>query len=125
MKKLKILSAKSPSENIMYIIAVFTLIAILFTFAKVAELVTEGLNGLTGGKLNIPVPLFQTTSANLAMIGAGLFLFVLGAIIAVPIIKFAVIVVGISLVAIALRNVFRTFSGKAGESPLPSDLTKK
>lgn len=123
MKKLKILQAKSPSERVMYIIAIFTIIAILFTFTKIAEVVTEVIQKVSG--VSIPVPLFQTTSANLAMVGAGLFLFALGAIIAVPVIKIAMVVVGLALVGIALRNVFRTFSGRAGESPLPSDLTKK
>lgn len=124
MKKLKLMQAKSPSERIAYVLAIFIIIAILLTFQKVAEIASELVSSITGGKVTIPVPLMQSTAANLAMIGAGLVLFGIGAIIAIPVIKFTVIVVGLLMVGIALRNVYRTFTGKPGETPLPNDLIR-
>jgi len=66
-----------------------------------------------------------TLRSNLAYIGAGVALIILGAIIAVPLIKIAVIAVGVLVVAVSLYNVFRTFTGKPGQTPLPDAMIKK
>lgn len=125
MKKLKLIQTKSPSETIAYVLAVFVIVSILLTFAKIAEVVTESLSAVTGGKVNIPVPVMQSVAGNLAAVGAGLFLVLLGAVVAVPIVKVACIVAGIALVAITLRNVYRAFTNKPSETILPDNVIRK
>jgi hypothetical protein len=108
----------------MAVLAVFLIIAFLLTFQAVAELFKSGLSSLTGGKIDPPVDLIQATSANLLAIGAGLGLVLLGAVIVLPLVKFAIIGAGVVLLGIGLYNVYRTFTGKPGNTILPDQIRK-
>jgi hypothetical protein len=109
----------------MAVLAVFLIIAFLLTFKSIAAILKETLDLLSGGKISPPADLIQATSANLLAIGSGLALILLAAVIALPLLKFAIIGAGFVLIGIGLYNIFNLFSGKPSESILPSTIIRK
>lgn len=125
MQKLKISPGQAPGRNVAGILAVILLVSILFTFKKVAETVVEVLSNATGGKINPPVELFQMTAANIGLVAAGLLVFLVGAVIILPVVKWAFLIAGVAMVAVGVFNLYRTFTGKPAGSPLPESAISK
>lgn len=110
-------SSGFKQSQILAVFAVFMIVSLLLMFEKVAEIVTE-IGDYLG--VNMPaVPVLRQTAANLFMVGAGVVLVLLSAIIIVPLVKFALIGAGLALVGYGLYQVYNLIKGRPIKDILP------
>lgn len=109
----------------MAVIGVILIIAVLFTFKKVAEVAVDVVSNVTGGRVNPAVEVFQNTAANIGLVAAGLLLFGLSAVVVAGVFKVAVIVAAVAMVGIGLYNLYNLFTGRPSGSPIPEASIKR
>jgi hypothetical protein len=105
------------SNTALKVLAVFIIIALLFTIEGIAKIVVNA--GNSAGLNMPPVPVFRQTAADLTMIGVGLFLLLLVPVFVVPVVKFAVIGVGLTLLGYGVYQVYKLIQGKPVQDILP------
>jgi hypothetical protein len=104
-------------NKLLGVLAIFTLIAMLLMIETVAEAVVSAGNKVG---INMPVvPVFRQAAANLFLVGAGAVLFVLAAIIVVPVIKISVIIVGLGLAVYGLYQLYKLVTGGTVQDVIP------
>lgn len=121
MRNRKILPIRNFNQNLFAIIAVVAFIAIVLATLDIAYEAIKKVVEMLGG-LMPPKEIFQNTAANIALGAAGALVLLVGFIVAVPVIKVAVVVTGLAIVGLAIYNLYRTFTGKPSESVLPSGM---
>lgn len=121
MRNRKIIPIRNFNQNLFAILAIVAFIAIVLATIDMAyEVVKKGVEMLGG--VMPPKEIFQNTAANVALGAAGAMVLLVGFIVAVPLIKVAVVVTGLAIVGLAIYNLYRTFTGKPSESVLPSGM---
>jgi len=117
MKKNIISTRKFPYSKALAVAAVFVLVALLFMFEKVAEVVVN--TGNSAG-INMPaVPLFRQAAGNMVLAGIGFMLLIFSALIIVPLVKFAVIGAGFALLGYGVYQLYKMFTGRTFQDVLP------
>jgi hypothetical protein len=106
----------------MWVVAIFTIVAIILTIKPVAQSVTKGLSSLTNNALSIPVEMFQNVAAQMAWLGFGVMLFLLVPLIAVVSLKYALMLsVGV-LIGYSIYSLYNSLVKKKVDNTLPSEM---
>jgi hypothetical protein len=95
------------------------LVALLFSFKPVAEVVKKGVEML--GIKFPPVEVFQQANTDALYLAAGILITLIGLAVIVPIVKISLVVVGASFIAYSAFKLYKTFFPSYGDT----DLTKK
>jgi hypothetical protein len=99
------------------VVAIIALIAFLLTLKPVAEATKKVVEML--GITFPPIEIFRNAAANILLVAIGYIALVIGAVIAIPVIKVAVIVAGVAVAAVGLYNLYRTFVKGSTTNVLP------
>lgn len=115
----KVLPIKNFPHRVFAVVAIIALVAFLLTLKPVAEVVKKGVEGL--GITFPPMEVFRNAAANIMLVALGYIALSIGAVIAIPIIKVAVIVTAIAVAGVGLYNLYRTFFGGTTTNVLPDN----
>jgi hypothetical protein len=99
------------------VVAIIAFIAFLLTIKPVAEATKKVVEML--GITFPPMEIFRNAAANIMLVALGYIAIVIGAAIAIPVIKVAVIVTAVAVVGVGLYNLYRTFTGGTTVNVLP------
>lgn len=117
MRTRKIIPIRNFPHKLFAVVAIFTLIAFLLTLKPVAEVVKKGVEML--GITFPPMAIFQNVAANMLLVGLGAMALFVAGVIMVPIIKIAVTVAAVAVVAVGLYNIYKSFTGKPTQKIIP------
>jgi hypothetical protein len=111
------------NHKLFAVLAIVALVAFLFTLKPIVELVKQIVE-MVGGNFP-PTEIFQNTAANILLFAVGSMLALFAFVVAVPIIKVAVTVAAVAVVAVSLFNLYKTFTGKETTKIMPTGTIKK
>lgn len=98
---------KTKSFKISAVMAIVALIALLLSFAKVADAIANLIHGKDSAKAVSLSSKIQNTARTILVVAVGAFLITSGiAALAVPVVGIALLVVGVALMAYALWPMF-------------------
>lgn len=117
MRIRKILPITKFPHRFFAVLAVIALVAFLLLVKPIAEIVKVGAEAV--GINFPPLEIFQNTAFNIALVCTGIIVLLISAIILVPLVKIAVTVVAVGLIAYGIYNLFQTFTGKPTKNILP------
>lgn len=115
----KVLPIKNFPHRVFAVVAIIALVAFLLTLKPVAEVVKKGVEML--GINFPPMEIFRNAAANIMLVALGYIALVIGAAIAIPIVKIAVVVTAVAVVGVGLYNLYRTFTGGTTVNVLPDN----
>jgi hypothetical protein len=113
----KVIPFRNFPHRFFAVVAVFALVAFLLTLKPVAEQVKKLVEML--GITFPPLDVFRATAANFLLLGIGVLLLPIAAIIVVASVKVAVVVVAVAIIGVALYNLYNTFTGKSTVDLIP------
>jgi len=113
----KVLPIRNFPHRMFAVVAIIAFIAFLLTIKPVAEATKKVVEML--GITFPPMEIFRNAAANIMLVALGYIAIVIGAAIAIPVIKVAVIVTAVAVVGVGLYNLYRTFTGGTTVNVLP------
>ena len=113
----KVIPFRNFPHRFFAVVAVFALVAFLLTLKPVAEQVKTLVEKL--GITFPPLDIFRATAANLLLLGIGVLLLPIAAIIVVASVKVALVVVAVAIIGVALYNLYNTFTGGSVVNIIP------
>ena len=113
----KVLPFRNFPHRFFAVVAVFALVAFLLTLKPVAEQVKKLVEML--GITFPPLDIFRATAANLLLLGIGVLLLPIAALIVVASVKVAVIVIAVAVIGVSLYNLYNTFTGRSVVNIIP------
>jgi hypothetical protein len=115
----KVLPINKFPHRTFAVVAIIALVAFLLTIKPVAEVVKKGVESL--GISFPPMDVFRNASANILLVAAGYMVLAIGSIVAIPILKVAVVVAGLAIAGVGIYNLYRTFMGGSTTNILPDN----
>jgi hypothetical protein len=113
----KVLPINKFPHRTFAVVAIIALVAFLLTIKPVAEVVKKSVESL--GISFPPMDVFRNTSANILLVAAGYMVLAIGSVVAIPILKVAVVVAGLAIAGVGIYNLYRTFIGGSTKDVLP------